>query len=74
MKQKNPRADHFAEEAPLPMHMMMMEETPLPEYAIRLRNSAAARSDYYGCFPFYKHISRPLPPGKMEVKPDEGKK
>jgi len=55
------------------MHMMMMEEAPRPEYAIRLRKSAAARSDYYGCFTFYKHISRPLPLGKMEVERDEGK-
>jgi hypothetical protein len=74
MKQKNLRAKHFAEEAPLPMHMMMMEESPRPEYSTRLRKSAAARSDYYACFTFYKHISRPLPLGKMEVKPDEGKR
>jgi hypothetical protein len=73
MKQKNPQDKHFDEEAPLPMHMMMMEEAPQPEYATRLRKSAAARSDYYGCFTFYKHISRPLPMGRMEVKPDEGK-
>jgi hypothetical protein len=74
MKQKKVRAKHFAEEAPLPMHMMMMEEAPRPEYSIRLRKSAAARTDYYGCFTFYKHISRPLPLGKMEDKPDEGKR
>jgi hypothetical protein len=74
MKQKNRRTKHFAEEAPLPMHMMMMEEMPRPEYANRFRKSAAARSDYYECFTFYKHISRPLPLGRMEAKPDEEKR
>ncbi len=54
------------------MHMMMMEEAPRPEYSTRFRKSAAARSDFYGCFTFYKHISRPLPLGKMEAKQDEG--
>jgi hypothetical protein len=74
MNQKSRRNNYFTEEAPLPMHMMMMEEMPRPECASRFRKSAAARSDYYECLTFYKHISRPLPLGKMETKPDEEKR
>jgi hypothetical protein len=64
---------YFAEESPLPLHMMMMEEMPRDKYDNRLRVSAAARSDAYECFTFYKHISRPLPLGRMETKPDDEK-
>jgi len=64
---------YFAEEAMLPMHMMMIEEMPRSKYGNRFRVSAAARSNNYECFTFYKHISRPLPVGRMENKLDEEK-
>jgi len=74
MKQKSQRTKDFAEEAPLPMHMTMMEEAPMHKYSGRFRKSAAARSDDYECLTFYKHISRPLPLRKMEAEPDEEKR
>jgi hypothetical protein len=70
---KSQLTKYFAEEAPLPMHMMMMEEMPRDKYGNRFRISAAARSGNYECFTFYKHISRPLSLGRMETKPDEKK-
>jgi len=71
---KNSRlTKYFAEEAMLPMHMMLMEEMPRNKYSNRFRVSAAARSNNYECFTFYKYISRPLILGKMETKPDEEK-
>jgi hypothetical protein len=74
MKQESQRTKYFAEEAPLPMHMMMMEEMPMDKYVNRFRKSAAARSDHYECFTFYKRISRPLPLGRMEAEPDDEKR
>jgi hypothetical protein len=70
---KSRQTKYFAEEAPLPMHMMMMEEMPQRQHDSRFRISAAARSDNYECFTFYKNISRPLPLRGMETKPDEEK-
>jgi hypothetical protein len=71
MKKKNRRNKYFAEEAPLPMHMMLIEEMPNHKYSNRFRQSAAARTAYYECFTFYKQISRPLPLIKMGIQRDE---
>jgi hypothetical protein len=70
---KSQLTKYFAEEAPLPMHMMMMEEMPRDKYDNRFRTSAAARSDKYECVTFYKHISRPMSLGRMETKQDDEK-
>lgn len=59
MPQRNDSSHYFTdEETPLPMHMLFIEEMPLPKYSCRLYNSSAARAAQYECFNFYKHISR----------------
>jgi hypothetical protein len=70
---KSQLTKYFAVEAPLPMHMMMMEEMPRDKYDNRFRICAAARSYNYECFTFYKHISKPMPLRRKETRPDEEK-
>jgi hypothetical protein len=43
------------------MHMLFIEQMPLPRYACRSYSSSAARAARYECFNFYKHISRVVP-------------
>lgn len=67
MTQESEKKEYFAEEeAPLPMHVLMIREMAMPKYANRFCESKTARAGKYDCFQFYKHISRPLPLGKSE--------
>jgi hypothetical protein len=62
MPQPNEKPHYFTDkETPLPMHMMLMQMMPRPQYACRSYSSTAARALQYECFPFYKHISRVVP-------------
>jgi hypothetical protein len=62
MPQPNDTPHYFTDEdTPLPMHMLFIEQMPLPKYACRSYSSSAARAAQYECFNFYKHISRVVP-------------
>ncbi|MGH9914726.1 MAG: hypothetical protein ACRD63_05495 [Pyrinomonadaceae bacterium] len=72
MDQQDKKSEYFAEEeAPLPVHVLMIREMPMPRYGNRYCESKAARAKKYDCFHFYKHISRPLPLNKRENKEDD---
>jgi hypothetical protein len=61
MTRQDERTEYFAEdEAPLPMHMMMMERMTSPMFSSRFTESKVMRTKDYDCYGFYKHISRPL--------------
>jgi hypothetical protein len=49
------------DDAPLPLHLFLIREMSMPQWANRFTTSVAARSSTYECFSFYKHISRVLP-------------
>jgi hypothetical protein len=62
MRQPNESPRYFSDkDTPLPMHMLFIEQMPLPRYACRSYSSSAARAARYECFNFYKHISRVVP-------------
>ena len=62
MTQEYEKPELFSQdEAPLPIHVLMIRDMTMPRYNIRLSESKAARAKKYDCYQFYKHISRPLP-------------
>ncbi|HYM00843.1 MAG TPA: hypothetical protein VEZ90_17940 [Blastocatellia bacterium] len=67
------RAGYFVDGAPIPMHLLLIEEMPASGLMDRFTECAATRSTQYTCEFFYKHISRPvcLPRKDRENKPAE---
>jgi hypothetical protein len=62
MAAHNTKVKYFVEAgAPIPMHMLLMDEMPQLGFSIRFVESAIARAEGYVCVQFYKPISRPLP-------------
>lgn len=48
------------EEAPLPLHVITTNDTPVTPETHRVRPAPAADASRYWCIPFYKLISRPI--------------
>lgn len=59
---KNEKRGRFFDEdqAPLPLHLQLIDKMAMPGWANRFTSSAAARAKGYECISFYKHISRPV--------------
>lgn len=61
MAQNDKRGRFFDEDqAPLPLHLQLMDNMATLEWASRFTSSAVARTNRYDCISFYKHISRPV--------------